>query len=201
MTEEISFGKWLSNQRKLIGLTQKQLASMVNCATITLRKIEAEQRRPSSLLIKQLEQVFNIPEKEHTAFLGYARGNNQSQPFTSKKYYPWQLREASYNPGLLNSTLLHVMNEHNPSGVAGLYFAENLHQGNQGSISSDISKTGLPLIITRNKLPNNQDRVFLILLLPLEVPITLIQEVIGNPIENKISIEALFSFLNNYVNR
>src|SRR5687768_12242117 len=48
MTAEISsFGRWLQRRRKALDLTQEELAQRVACAAETIRKIEADVRRPS----------------------------------------------------------------------------------------------------------------------------------------------------------
>jgi DNA-binding XRE family transcriptional regulator len=41
LPEEISFGEWLHQRRRLLDLTQQQLADQIGCARITLRRIEA----------------------------------------------------------------------------------------------------------------------------------------------------------------
>ncbi len=41
-----SFGYWVRRRRKALDLTQEELAERVGCAVITLRKIEADERRP-----------------------------------------------------------------------------------------------------------------------------------------------------------
>ena len=61
---EVSFGEWLKRQRMGRGLTQEQLAHQISCATITLRKIEAEERHPSAQIIERLAEVFEIPSNE-----------------------------------------------------------------------------------------------------------------------------------------
>jgi transcriptional regulator with XRE-family HTH domain len=87
---EASFGEWLKRQRNAAGLTQKQLAHQVGCAAITLRKIEADERRPSVQIAEQLADIFNIPEKERKQFLEFARGDWTSQPAETKQDSPWQ---------------------------------------------------------------------------------------------------------------
>lgn len=42
-----TFGQWLRRRRTGLGLTQAELARKVGCATITVQKIEADERRPS----------------------------------------------------------------------------------------------------------------------------------------------------------
>jgi transcriptional regulator with XRE-family HTH domain len=41
MHDDVSFGQWLKQQRKARDLTQANLARLVGCAAVTLRKIEA----------------------------------------------------------------------------------------------------------------------------------------------------------------
>lgn len=61
---KVSFGEWLKRRRKGMGLTQDQLAQQLSCSTITLRKIEAEERRPSAQIVEQLAAIFKIPQNE-----------------------------------------------------------------------------------------------------------------------------------------
>jgi len=42
-----SFGDWLRQRRRELDLTRPELARQVGCSAITLRKLEAEERRPS----------------------------------------------------------------------------------------------------------------------------------------------------------
>jgi transcriptional regulator with XRE-family HTH domain len=71
----VSFGEWLKRQRKAQGWTQKELAFQVNCSISTIRKIEAEHRRPSAQIVGRLIEVFHIPPNERTVFLDFARGD------------------------------------------------------------------------------------------------------------------------------
>lgn len=77
---DLTFGRWLSRQRKLLGLTQKQIAQQMSCAAITVRKIEAEQRRPSVQIVEQLSRILDIPSADYDAFLRFARGYGQPLP-------------------------------------------------------------------------------------------------------------------------
>ena len=47
MNQESSFGGIVREQRRALGLTQAELARRVGCATVTIRKIEYDARRPS----------------------------------------------------------------------------------------------------------------------------------------------------------
>ena len=78
--DEISFGEWLRYQRRGRGLTQKQLAHQIGCATITLRKIESGERFPSVQNVKKVAEIFNISLEEQKVFLLFARGDSRSVP-------------------------------------------------------------------------------------------------------------------------
>ncbi len=43
-----TFGEWLRNQRNERRLTRKEFAQRVGCSVAMLRKIEGDERRPSS---------------------------------------------------------------------------------------------------------------------------------------------------------
>ncbi len=88
--EEISFGEWLSRQRKSMGLTQEQLARQVNCATITLRKIEADQRRPSAQIAQAIASVFHLPATDFAEFTSFARGHTLRENPTPGDTHPWR---------------------------------------------------------------------------------------------------------------
>jgi predicted ATPase/DNA-binding XRE family transcriptional regulator len=82
MPESISFGTWLRQQRRALDLTQKALADKVGCAEITVRRMEADEYKPSSELALALFEKLGIPEPERTQWIRFARGlaeypNNQ----------------------------------------------------------------------------------------------------------------------------
>ncbi|HWQ15423.1 MAG TPA: AAA family ATPase [Roseiflexaceae bacterium] len=74
MDEELTFGQWLRRSRKARDLTQIQLARHVGCALGTVRKLEADELRPSRELALRLAMHFGVPEAERAAFVAYARG-------------------------------------------------------------------------------------------------------------------------------
>ena len=85
-----SFGEWLKRRRKAAGLTQEQLALQISCSTSALKKMEANVRRPSAQMAEQLSKIFNIPQKEQTAFLRFARGNGQYASPEVVEDAPWR---------------------------------------------------------------------------------------------------------------
>jgi len=68
-----SFGYWLRRRRKALDLTQEALAQLVCCSGFTIRKIEADERRPSRRLAERLAASLAVPEAEQRDFLDAAR--------------------------------------------------------------------------------------------------------------------------------
>src|SRR5450432_3395720 len=68
-----SFGYWLRRRRKALDLTQEALAQRVSCSHFSIRKIEADDRRPSRTLADRLASALAIPEGELALFLDAAR--------------------------------------------------------------------------------------------------------------------------------
>ncbi len=83
MDAERSFGDWLRQRRKALDLTQDELAQQVGCSAITLRKLEAEERRPSKQIAERLAEVLQVASEERSAFLRFARGDPFAAPSTA----------------------------------------------------------------------------------------------------------------------
>jgi tetratricopeptide (TPR) repeat protein/transcriptional regulator with XRE-family HTH domain len=71
-----SFGYWLRRRRKALDLTQEALGQRVACSGFTVRKIEADERRPSRRLAERLADALAIPEGERRSFLDAARAQH-----------------------------------------------------------------------------------------------------------------------------
>src|SRR5258708_30981627 len=78
-----SFGGWLRQQRRALDLTQEELARQVGCSAITLRKLEAEERRPSKQIAERLADVLQIAPDGRADFLRFARGDPFAAPAAS----------------------------------------------------------------------------------------------------------------------
>jgi predicted ATPase/DNA-binding XRE family transcriptional regulator len=70
-----SFGQWLRQRRRALDLTQEEFARLVGCSAVTLRKLEAETRRPSKQIAERLAEVLHIAHEDRPAFLRFARGD------------------------------------------------------------------------------------------------------------------------------
>lgn len=82
MAETKSFGKWLRHRRRELDLTQEELARQVGCAPITIRKIEADQMRPSKQLSQLLMEKLGVASDERQDLLRFARGGELVKPIT-----------------------------------------------------------------------------------------------------------------------
>jgi predicted ATPase/DNA-binding XRE family transcriptional regulator len=74
MTATFSFGEWLRQRRRALDMTQRALASRVGCAPATLKKIEADERRPSRQLAGLLAEALRVPAAARETFVEAARG-------------------------------------------------------------------------------------------------------------------------------
>lgn len=71
--ETASFGAWVRRRRVTLDLTQTELARRVACAPITVRKIEADERRPSKVMAERLAQALELDEASTPRFVAAAR--------------------------------------------------------------------------------------------------------------------------------
>ena len=74
MAEPTSFGRLLRQYRRTRDLTQEELAQRSYCALTTIKKIEADERRPSRELAERFAQVLEVAAADVPAFLRLARG-------------------------------------------------------------------------------------------------------------------------------
>lgn len=88
MDDVQSFGRWLRRRRRELDLTQEELARQVGCASITIRKLEAEHIRPSKKLAEALGKPLGVPEQRLAEFIGFARQDQQI--LSSERFQPYQ---------------------------------------------------------------------------------------------------------------
>jgi predicted ATPase/transcriptional regulator with XRE-family HTH domain len=69
MHDIASFGRWLKLRRIAQELTQADLAALVGCAVVTIRKIEADERRPSPQIAERLARHLNLATEERATFI------------------------------------------------------------------------------------------------------------------------------------
>lgn len=162
----IPFGEWLKRQRSGRGLTQEQLAQKIGCATITLRKIESEQRRPSAQIIERMAEIFNIPQNEKIAFSRFARGVG-SAPAIKSEAAPWSASPTTSRSNLPASLTSFIGREQDIASVCEYLVNPDIRIvtliGPPG-----IGKTRLCLAAAHETLPDFTDGTFFVALAPLE---------------------------------
>src|SRR5512138_590094 len=88
-----TFGTWLRHERRRLDLTQSELAHLSGCASITLKKIEADQLRPSKSLAGSLARSLQIPSGAEAEFIHFARMGQAPTGLTSGQSGPaWYVR-------------------------------------------------------------------------------------------------------------
>ncbi len=123
MEQDASFGRWLQQRRKALGLTQEELGQQVGIARATIRKIEADERRPSKEVAERLARCLQLAAEEEPAFIRFARGESSvHQPVVlpaSVETPPWrpQARPPSNLP-IAPTTF--IGREHEVAAVSGL---------------------------------------------------------------------------------
>lgn len=164
-----SFGNWLKIRRKARDLTQSELADQVGCSAAAIRKLEAEERRPSAQIVERLAEIFEIPQNEQANFLRFARGEMRSAPATTKEDFPWQVFATPARSNL-------------PAAVTSLIGRKPEIAEVRDYLSKDdirlitligppgIGKTRLSIEAARTSLQDFPDGVFFVPLAPLDDP-------------------------------
>lgn len=83
MDADVTFGAWLRRRRRMLDLTQKELARQVGCAVVTIRKFEADDRKPSKDLAEQLAVCLKLFPEEYDDFIAFARAEPYPAPHSS----------------------------------------------------------------------------------------------------------------------
>jgi predicted ATPase/transcriptional regulator with XRE-family HTH domain len=73
-TAQPTFGTWVRTRRRLLDLTQSELGERAGCSAAAIRKIEADERKPSRQLAGLLCRALDISAAEKENFLLAARG-------------------------------------------------------------------------------------------------------------------------------
>ena len=85
MNHKRTFGQVVKTSRHQLNLTQDELAEQASCATITIRRIEANTLRPSTQLAEKLAEVLAVLPDEKETFINLARANSNSNDFAEEE--------------------------------------------------------------------------------------------------------------------
>ncbi|HEY3312781.1 MAG TPA: helix-turn-helix domain-containing protein [Anaerolineales bacterium] len=161
------FGDWLKRRRKALDLTQAELADQVGCSASAIRKMEAEERRPSAQIAERLAEIFAIPHDEITNFLRFARGQMRYMPAETVEDFPWKISTKSIHSNLPATVASLVGRELEIAHVREYLFSPAIRlvtlMGPPG-----IGKTRLSIEAARTVLADFPDGVFFVALAPLD---------------------------------
>jgi predicted ATPase/transcriptional regulator with XRE-family HTH domain len=191
---EVPFGEWLKRRRKAAGWTQEQLAQQISCSTSALKKIEAEERRPSAQIIARLAEVFHIPPKEGPLFFRFARGDWRSTPVEVTEDAPWRASTEATRSHLPSTVTSLIGREQEITRVCEYLLNPDIRLvtliGPPG-----IGKTRLSLEVGREMSSHFPDGVFFIPLAALDNPAhvapAIVQTLGFTEAERKPSVERL----------
>jgi predicted ATPase/DNA-binding XRE family transcriptional regulator len=113
-----TFGVWVRTRRRQLDLTQAELGKRAGCSEAAIRKIEADERKPSRQLAELLSRTLEIPHSEREMFLQFARGMLPEEFQIETRTNPHNL------PVLLTST---IDRTHDLAAISGLLQDETVH--------------------------------------------------------------------------
>lgn len=70
---DLSFGDWVKERRKFLGLSRRALAARIGCSAVTIVKIEGGERRPSDQVAALLAKGLELSPEEELDFVAFAR--------------------------------------------------------------------------------------------------------------------------------
>ena len=126
MDEIVSLGYWLRRRRKALDLTQDELARRVGVAEVTLRKLEADERRPSNEIAQRLADALLLAPDERATFLQVARGERWAGELPVPLQPPSNGPRLQTAPPLPATTIRHARPEPTalPTGTITLLFTD-----------------------------------------------------------------------------
>lgn len=77
---ELAFGPWLKKRRRVLDLTQDDLAKRAFCSFNTIRKLEAGALVPSKALAQELARALELAPETHAEFVKFARTRDATAP-------------------------------------------------------------------------------------------------------------------------
>lgn len=196
MTETPTFGRILKQRRKVLALTQKDVAEQVGCAVITIKKIEADTLRPSQQIAERLANVLAIPPPERDAFYRLARSQRMASSGAASATPAPPVSDAPPNPykgirafneadapdffgrAALVERLLERLAE---EGASARFLAV---VGPSGSGKSSVVRAGLLPALRQGRLPGSEHWVMATCVpgvYPLEEIEAALLRVAGNP--------------------
>lgn len=201
MNDNPSFGDWLKQRRKTLGLTQHDLARRIGCALITIQKIEAGDRRPSMQIAERLAAHLEVTSEEHPAFVAWARMEQMQMDLSAPAgpHVPWRMRDNP--PSNLPTPLTQLIGrKREVAGVRALLLRKDVRLVTLTG-APGIGKTRLGIQVASELQNSFADGVYFVALAPIYKPdlvVSSIAQVLGvREATNRPTWEALRKTLRN----
>jgi predicted ATPase/DNA-binding XRE family transcriptional regulator len=205
MSEGITFGGWLKQRRKELGISQDELADAVGFSPSLLWKIEADQRRPSVQIASLLADYLRIPTDERDAFVTFARTGHSQLDVAVSDAVPSEIRRRAPWRGVY----LHQTNL--PSALTPLIGREREEAAVRDHLlrtrtrlltltgTPGIGKTRLSLQVASTLVEHFEDGIFFVDLAPIANPdlvMPTVAQTLGlKAAEGRSSESALFDYV------
>lgn len=178
MEQVPGFGKWLQLRRKALDLTQDALAKRMGCSTATVRKLEAELRRPSRRIASRLAEFLEIKDDERADFLLFARrGWSDRDPAPQcQQRPPWR---TPANPGNLPVQLTDLIGREDELAHAQAVLAQQDTRLLTLTGPGGTGKTRLALELAAQLRGTFADGVFFVSLAPIREPALIAATIAG----------------------
>jgi transcriptional regulator with XRE-family HTH domain len=103
MASELTFGAWLRRRRRALDLTREELAQRVSCSVSAVRRMEADELRPSKQLAEALAATLEIAPSDRSTFVRFARDTPGAD--TMRLPIPTVSLQLPASPAIVRSTL------------------------------------------------------------------------------------------------
>ena len=174
MATSLTFGQWVKRRRSGLGLTQDELGRRTGYSPITIRKVEADERRPSRQMAEKLAEQLEIAPQDWQNFIRFARDEPDAHELvlpTHSVAPPGQTLTPSHSLPARRLPLINRRQE-----IAALRAL--LRRPDVGLVTltgpGGIGKTRLALQIAAELLGDFEDGVYFVELAPIRDPVLMI---------------------------
>ena len=170
MRDTPSFGQWFGQRRKVLGLTQQELAERMSCSGSLIRKLEAGQRVPSVEMAEQLAALMGVAPSECDAFVRFARGRIAADKLERELWQTLHSHTATPHPTNLHLPLTTSIGREKELESLRGYLLASAERLVTVTGSPGIGKTRLATEAGIALLEQFEDGVFFVSLAPIRDP-------------------------------
>ena len=174
MATGLTFGQWVKRRRSGLGLTQDELGRRAGYSAITIRKVEADERRPSRQMAEKLAEQLEIAAQDWQDFIRFARDEPDADELalpTQSVAVPGRAIRPPHNLPVRHMPLINRRQE-----IAAL--PALLQRPDVGLVTltgpGGIGKTRLALRVAADLLGDFEDGVYFVELVPIRDPVLVV---------------------------